>query len=382
MDLFEYQGKQMLRALGVATPDGGYADTADEARGVAERLANLAVAVKAQVQVGGRGKAGGIKVAADPDEAYRHAESILGMDIKGHIVERIWLEPAAEIDKEFYASFTIDRSAKCYLGMVSSKGGVDIEEVAATDPDAIAKVRIDPLVGLRDYHLRRLVFDGGIPAVDRKGVMAVLRPLYKAFVALDAELVEVNPLIVDVDGNVIALDAKVTLDDNAEYRIEGWEELSQSSISDPQEAMAAERGLNYIKLDGEVGIIGNGAGLVMSTLDVVAQAGGRAANFLDVGGGAKAKLIADSLEVIASDPNVRSILINIFGGITRGEEVAQGIVDALDAVDISQPIVVRLDGTNAAEGRKILENNPRANLESSPTMLDAASRAVALAGNE
>ena len=378
MDLFEYQGKQQLKSAGVNAPAGAPADTAERAREIAEELGGP-VAVKAQVQVGGRGKAGGIKVAADPDEAHAHAEAILGMDIKGHIVERVWLEPAAEIDKEFYASFTIDRSAKKYLGMVSSEGGVEIEQVADKDPDAIAKVHVDPLVGLKPYHVNGLVFGGNIPEVDRKAVSQVLTRLYDAFVGLDAELVEVNPLIVDKAGEVIALDAKVTLDDNAYYRIDEFDELSEIFATDPQERMAKERGLNYIKLDGTVGIIGNGAGLVMSTLDVVAQVGGTPANFLDVGGGAKAELIADSLETVSSDPKVRAIFINIFGGITRGEEVANGIVEALGKVEIPQPIVVRLDGTNAEEGRKILADNPFPNLESKPTMLEAAERVVELA---
>lgn len=378
MDLFEYQGKQQLKKAGVDTPDGAPADTPEEAREIAERLGGP-VAVKAQVQVGGRGKAGGIKVAESPEEAHAHADAILGMDIKGHLVERIWLEPAAEIDKEFYASFTIDRSAKKYLGMLSAEGGVEIEEVAARNPDAIAKVHIDPLVGIKPYHVNGLVFGADIPADDRKAVAAVLNQLYDAFVDLDAELVEVNPLIVSKTGDVIALDAKVTLDDNAWYRIEEFDALSEIFATDPQERMAKERNINYIKLDGDVGIMGNGAGLVMSTLDVVAQAGGNPADFLDVGGGAKAELIGNSLEVISSDPKVKSILINIFGGITRGEEVANGIVEALGKIDIPQPIVVRLDGTNAEEGRAILADNPFPNLESKPTMLEAAERAVELA---
>jgi len=379
VDLLEYQGKQLLRSVGVPTPQGEAANTPEEARLAAERI-GFPVAIKAQVQVGGRGKAGGIKVANDADEALAHAQAILGMDIKGHVVQRVWVEEAADIAAEFYASFTIDRSAKQFLGMVSAEGGVEIEEVAARDPEAIAKVRVNPLAGLKDNAARALAFRGRIPAEYRKQVIAVLQKLYKAFVELDAELVEVNPLIVNTKGEVVALDAKVTLDANAEYRHkEVFEEFHEVFAVDPQEKMAKEKGLNYIKLEGGVGILGNGAGLVMSTLDVVAQAGGKAANFLDVGGGATADFITNALEVVSSDPQVRSIFINIFGGITRGEEVAKGIVEALNRIDIAQPIVVRLDGTNAEEGRKILEDNAREGLVAAPTMLEAAAKAVELA---
>ena len=378
MDLLEYQGKQLLAAAGVPTPHGEAANTVDDAVAAASRV-GFPCAIKAQVQVGGRGKAGGIKVAKDADEAREHARAILGMDIKGHTVHRVWIEPAADIVAEFYASFTIDRSAKQYLGMVSSQGGVDIEEVAESDPDAIAKINVDPLQGFRPYHATNLVFRGGIPAEHRKAVSAVLTKMYAAFVDLDAELLEVNPLIVNGDGEVVALDAKVTLDENASFRHPDFAALREVFATDPQEKMAKEKDLNYIKLEGAVGVLGNGAGLVMSTLDVVAQAGGRAANFLDVGGGASADFISDSLEVVASDPQVRSIFINIFGGITRGEEVANGIVTALGRVDIAQPIVVRLDGTNAEEGRRILAENPQPNLFSAATMLEAANLAVMLA---
>ncbi len=380
MDLLEYQGKQLLASVGVDTPPGEVATTPDEAAAAAARL-GTSVAVKAQVQVGGRGKAGGIKVAADPDETRRHAEAILGMDIKGHTVRRVWIEPAADVAAEFYAGFTLDRSAKKHLGMVSARGGVDIEEVAASTPDAIAKVHIDPLLGIQPFHVRALVFGAAIPGQHRSDVMDVLQRLYAAFVELDAELVEVNPLVVTGAGGVVALDAKVTLDDNAFYRHPHFEELRDTFAVDPQERLAKEKGLNYVKLDGSVGILGNGAGLVMSTLDVVAQAGGKAANFLDVGGGAEADVITNSLEVVSGDPSVKSILINIFGGITRGEEVANGIVEALARIDIPQQIVVRLDGTNAEEGREILAANPNEKLHSAATMLEAAAQAVALAGN-
>lgn len=377
MDLLEYQGKQLLAEAGVPTPAGDHANTVDDAVAVADRI-GYPVAIKAQVQVGGRGKAGGIKVAGSSDEAREHASGILGMDIKGHKVLRLWIEPAAEIAAEFYASFTIDRSAKQYLGMVSSEGGVEIEAVAASNPDAIARVHIDPMLGFHPYHATNLVYRGGIPAEHRKGVSDVLTRMFAAFESLDAELLEVNPLIVTTGGDVVALDAKVTLDENAEFRQE-LERFREIFATDPQERAAKEKGLNYIKLQGQVGVIGNGAGLVMSTLDVVAQAGGKAANFLDVGGGASAEFIANSLEVVSSDPQVKSILVNIFGGITRGEEVANGIVAALDKVDIPQPIVVRLDGTNAAEGRQILGDNPQPNLHSAATMLEAAAEAVRLA---
>lgn len=377
MDLLEYQGKQLLADAGVPTPAGDHANTVDDAVAVADRI-GYPVAIKAQVQVGGRGKAGGIKVAGNSEEAREHASGILGMDIKGHTVLRLWIEPAAEIAAEFYASFTIDRSAKQYLGMVSAEGGVEIEEVAAANPDAIARVHIDPMLGFHPYHATNLVYRGGIPAEHRRGVSEVLTQMFAAFESLDAELLEVNPLIVTTSGDVVALDAKVTLDENAEFRQE-LERFREIFATDPQERAAKEKGLNYIKLQGQVGVIGNGAGLVMSTLDVVAQAGGKAANFLDVGGGASAEFIANSLEVVSSDPQVKSILVNIFGGITRGEEVANGIVAALDEVDIPQPIVVRLDGTNAAEGRQILGDNPKPNLHSATTMLEAAAEAVRLA---
>ncbi|MCE7884195.1 MAG: ADP-forming succinate--CoA ligase subunit beta [Actinobacteria bacterium ATB1] len=368
MDLLEYQGKQLLADAGVPTPAGDHANTVDDAVAVADRI-GYPVAIKAQVQVGGRGKAGGIKVAGNSEEAREHASGILGMDIKGHTVLRLWIEPAAEIAAEFYASFT---------GMVSAEGGVEIEEVAAANPDAIARVHIDPMLGFHPYHATNLVYRGGIPAEHRRGVSEVLTQMFAAFESLDAELLEVNPLIVTTSGDVVALDAKVTLDENAEFRQE-LERFREIFATDPQERAAKEKGLNYIKLQGQVGVIGNGAGLVMSTLDVVAQAGGKAANFLDVGGGASAEFIANSLEVVSSDPQVKSILVNIFGGITRGEEVANGIVAALDEVDIPQPIVVRLDGTNAAEGRQILGDNPKPNLHSATTMLEAAAEAVRLA---
>ncbi|MDQ1489753.1 MAG: succinyl-CoA synthetase beta subunit [Actinomycetota bacterium] len=378
MDLFEYQGKQLLARFGVPVSPGEAVETVDDAVAAAGRL-GFPVVVKAQVQVGGRGKAGGIKLATTTDEVRQHASNILGMDIKGHLVRTVWIEKASDIAEEYYASFTLDRAAKKHLGMVSAKGGVDIEQVAEEDPAAIARVHIDPLVGIEDYHARQLVFGAKLNPAARSGAIAILKSLYRAFVELDADLVEVNPLILRPDGSVHALDAKVSLDDNAAYRHPEFEALRNISGLDPREQAARERGLNYIGLDGEVGIIGNGAGLVMSTLDVVNQAGGKAANFLDVGGGAGAKTIANALEVITGDPNVRSVLINIFGGITRCDLVAQGILDGFSTIDVQVPVVVRLDGTSAEEGRAILAANPKDGLVPAATMLEAASRAVELA---
>jgi succinyl-CoA synthetase beta subunit len=378
VDLFEYQGKQLLARFGVPVSAGEAVETVDDAVAAAERL-GFPVVVKAQVQVGGRGKAGGIKLADSGDQTRQHASSILGMDIKGHVVRTVWIEKASDISEEYYASFTLDRAAKKHLGMVSAKGGVDIEAVADEDPGAIARVHIDPLVGIEDYHCRQLVFGARLNPAARTGAIAVLKQLYKAFVALDADLVEVNPLILTPDGRVHALDAKVSLDDNAAFRHPEFEALRSLSSLDPRERAARERGLNYIGLDGEVGIIGNGAGLVMSTLDVVNQAGGKAANFLDVGGGAGAKTIANALEVITADPKVRSVLINIFGGITRCDLVAQGILDGFGTIDVKVPVVVRLDGTSAEEGRAILAASPRDGLVPAATMLEAAGRAVELA---
>jgi succinyl-CoA synthetase beta subunit len=378
LDLFEYQGKQLLARFGVPTSAGEVAETVEEAVAAGERL-GYPVVVKAQVQVGGRGKAGGIKLAGSAAEVRAHAGNILGMDIRGHVVRRVWIEQASDIAEEYYASFTLDRAAKQHLGMVSAKGGVDIEQVAKEDPAAIARVHVDPILGLQDYLARQLVFGAKLPPAARSGTVSILKSLYRAFVELDADLVEVNPLILTPDGRVHALDAKVSLDDNASFRHPEFEQLRSLDALDPRERAARERGLNYIGLDGEVGVIGNGAGLVMSTLDVVSQAGGRAANFLDVGGGAGAETIAKALEVITGDPKVRSVLINIFGGITRCDLVAQGILDGYARIDVRVPVVVRLDGTSAEEGRTILAKNEREGLVSAPTMLEAARRAVELA---
>ncbi len=378
MDLFEYQGKELLRKFDVPVPEGRVATTADEAAEAAVGLGGRVV-VKAQVQVGGRGKAGGIKLADSPDEARSVAEQILGMDIKGHVVKRVLVERAGDIKEEYYCSFLLDRSARLFMGMMSAKGGVDIEEVAETDPEALVKIHIDPLYGISDFHARRMVFGSKISPAARKDAIALLPKLYRAFVELDASLVEVNPLILTGDDRVVALDAKVSLDDSAAYRHPFFDELKSAFEVPEQERIAKEKGLNFIKLDGFVGIIGNGAGLVMSTLDVVKAAGGDPANFLDVGGGAGAELLSNALEVITSNPEVKSVLINIFGGITRCDLVAEGIIDALGRLDVKVPIVVRLDGTNAEQGRKMLADAPHPKLVPAETMLGAAEKAVELA---
>ena len=378
MDLFEYQGKQLFARYGIPVSAGEAVDTVDAAVAAAEKV-GYPVVVKAQVQVGGRGKAGGIKLAADADECRTYATDILGMDIKGHLVEIVWIEHASDITHEYYASFTLDRAAKLHLGMLSAEGGVEIEEVAETNPEAIAKIHIDPLDGLSDERCREWVLAAGLdPAVTDEAV-GVLTKLWRCYVDADADLAEINPLIVTPDGRVHALDAKVTLDDNAIFRHPDYETYDATQVRDERERAAHERGLQYVGLEGSVGIIANGAGLAMSTVDIVSQVGGRPANFLDIGGGANASVMAGALEVINNDPEVRSILINIFGGITKGEEVANGIVQALEKVTIDAPIVIRLDGTNAAEGRAILEAHLSDQLRMEPTMLDAARRVVELA---
>jgi succinyl-CoA synthetase beta subunit len=379
VDLFEYQGKQYFARFGIPVSAGGVADTVDAAVAAAD-AAGYPVVVKAQVQVGGRGKAGGVKLANDADEVRLHAGNILGLDIKGHVVHRLWVEHASDIAKEYYASFTLDRGAKAYLAMVSARGGVEIETVAEEDPTAIARMHIDPAVGFSDDQARHLVVEAGLDEEAREGAVAILADLYRCYVDGDADLVEINPLILTPEGKVHALDAKVTLDDNAAYRHPEWDEFRDIDEFDERERLARSKGLQYVGLDGEVGIIANGAGLAMSTCDVVNQVGGSPANFLDIGGGANAEVMANALEVINSDAKVRAIFINIFGGITRGEEVAKGIVAALERVTINSPIVIRLDGTNAEEGRSILKTVESDTLISSPTMLDAARRAVELAG--
>ena len=380
MDLFEYQGKQYFARFGIPVSPGGVALTVDEAVKVAES-AGYPVVVKAQVQVGGRGKAGGIKLANNADETRLHAGNILGMDIKGHVVKRIWVEHASDIAEEYYASYTLDRAAKKHLLMLSAQGGVDIEEVAAKDPDAIVKLHIDPVDGISEAVARRAAEDARIPAKALDGVASILVQLYRCFVDGDCDLAEINPLILKPTGEVHALDAKVSLDNNASFRHPEWDEYRATEELDEREQLARKHDLQYIGLEGSVGIIANGAGLAMSTLDVVNQVGGSAANFLDIGGGANADVMAAALEVINFDQNVKSIFINIFGGITRGEEVAKGIVEAMSRVELRAPIVIRLDGTNAEQGREILANAgiPESKLKSKPTMLEAAEAAVAIA---
>jgi len=383
VDLFEYQGKQYFAKFGIPVSAGGAADTVDEAVKVAD-ASKYPVVVKAQVQVGGRGKAGGIKLANNADEVRLHAGNILGMDIKGHVVKRLWVEHASDIAEEYYASFTLDRAAKKHLLMLSAQGGVDIEEVAAKDPDAIVKLHINPVEGLSEATAKKAATDAKIPAKALDGVAKILVSLYKCFTDGDCDLAEINPLILKPTGEVHALDAKVSLDNNAAYRHPEWDEYRATEELDEREQLARESDLQYIGLSGTVGIIANGAGLAMSTLDVVNQVGGSAANFLDIGGGANADQMAAALGVINFDKNVKSIFINIFGGITRGEEVAKGIVEALSRVDLRAPIVIRLDGTNAEEGREILAKAgiPESKLQSKPTMLEAARAAVAIANGK
>ena len=380
MDLFEYQGKQYFAKYNIPVSAGGVATTVDEAVAVA-LTAKYPVVVKAQVQVGGRGKAGGIKLANDEAEVRLHAKNILGMDIKGHVVKRVWVEHASDIAEEYYASFTLDRAAKQHLLMLSAQGGVEIEDVAAKDPTAIVKLHINPIDGISIETAHRACVDAKIPAKALDGVADMLVKLYNCFTQGDCDLAEINPLILKPTGEIHALDAKVSLDVNASFRHPEWAEYAATEELDAREQLAREKNLQYIGLDGSVGIIANGAGLAMSTLDVVNQVGGSAANFLDIGGGANAELMTAALEVINSDPKVKSILINIFGGITRGEEVAKGIVEAVKRVALRAPIVIRLDGTNADEGRKILADAgiPESQLTSRPTMLEAARAAVEMA---
>jgi succinyl-CoA synthetase beta subunit len=378
LDLYEYQGKELLRNYGLETLPGIVAGTPEEAGRAAETLGGT-VAIKAQVLTGGRGKAGGIKVVRSPKEAEEAAGEILGMDIRGHTVRRVYVEGGAEIDREFYLSITVDRTAKRPLILFSTEGGVEIEEVAETNPGAIVSLRIDPLLGLLPYQVREITFAAGLEGDAARGVGRTLTNLYEAFDDLDASLVEINPLVVTKDGHVLTLDAKVTVDNSSLYRHADIAELHDVEAADPQEQRAQEVGLQYVKLDGNVGILGNGAGLVMSTLDVVAQAGGEPANFCDVGGGADAEQISTALDIVTSNEQVHSVLFNIFGGITRGDEVARGLLSAIERTRITLPIVVRLDGTNAEEGRRILAENTPENVHTEQTMLEAARRAVELA---
>src|SRR5881227_2479802 len=377
MDLLEYQGKQLFAKHGVPVPDGRPAASVQEAVEAAEEL-GFPVVIKAQVLIGGRGKAGGIKLAKDRHEAEQHAQAILGMDIRGFTVHELYVEKASDIAEEYYAAIVFDRGAKAPMAMLSRMGGMDVEEIAERDPHAIVRIHIDPLIGFQDFHGRRLAFEAGVAEDVVRPVGALLAKLYDAFVAEEAMLVEVNPLTVLTDRSVKALDAKVTLDDNSFYRHPDNAALRNVGAEDPQEQMAKERGLTYVKLDGDIGILGNGAGLVMSTLDVVSQAGGAPANFLDAGGGSKAEAITQAVEVILSDPKVKAVLFNIFGGITRCDEVARGLIEAFKQLNPQVPFVVRLDGTNDVEGRQILADANLPNVHVESTMLGAAAKVVEL----
>jgi succinyl-CoA synthetase beta subunit len=379
MDLYEYQGKELFRRFGIPVSDGRLATSPEEARIAAQELGGQVV-VKAQVLTGGRGKAGGIKLADGPDEAESHARAILGMDINGHVVRKLWIESASDIATEYYLSLTFDRGEKKALFMLTKEGGIEIEEVAAERPEALARLHLDPLEGFQRYQARRLIYGAGIEDEgEQKQIARIAEQLYAAFIGSDAMLCEINPLIVTPDGEVKALDSKFTVDDNALYRHPDIAEMRDLDAYPPEERAARAKDVTYVKLDGEVGVLGNGAGLVMSTLDVVALAGGRPANFCDLGGGGDAQGVVDALEIITADPQVKAILFNIFGGITRCDEVARGILQALGQLTIDDPIVVRLDGTNAEEGRRLLQEAAPANLHVEPTMLEAAKRAVELA---
>lgn len=381
MDLYEYQGKELFASVGLPIPEGGVAETPEEAAAIAAHLGGRVV-VKAQVLAGGRGKAGGVKLAEDAARARTAARAILGMDIGGHTVYRVLVEEAAAIKQEFYAALILDRQEKKVLGLLSSMGGMDIEEVARSHPEALARVLIDPLTGFSLFHARRLIFAAGLPRELVRPMGDVFLRLWRAFKTHEATLTEINPLVRAEDDRLLVLDAKVSVDNNALFRHSDVEAMRDSRSADPEEQMAFERGVIYVKLEGDVGILGNGAGLVMSTLDVVAAAGGRPANFLDVGGGAKAEEIVSALEVITNDPKVKSILFNIFGGITRCDEVARGVLAAIKEMRLTLPIVVRMDGTLGAEGRVLIAEamqNGQKNLHVEETMLEAARRAVELA---
>jgi succinyl-CoA synthetase beta subunit len=389
VDLYEYQAKHLFDAHGVPVTAGEVCTTPEAAAEAARKIGS-AVVVKAQVKTGGRGKAGGVKLAANPDEAKARAQDILGLDIKGHEVRRVLVTEATDIAEEYYVSFLLDRANRCFLAMASVEGGVDIEEVAATRPEALALVRIDAIDGVDAETAARIVDEAGFPAHIRDQVTAVLVRLWRVLVEEDATLVEVNPLVLSGNGTVLALDGKVTIDDNAHYRHASHADLVDREASDPIELRAKEFDLNYVKLDGEVGIIGNGAGLVMSTLDVVAYAGEefggvRPANFLDIGGGASAEVMANGLDIVLGDPGVRAVFVNVFGGITSCDAVANGIVQAVGALaergtPVSKPIVCRIDGNNAVEGRRILTEFNHPLVEMVETMDDAARRVAQLAG--
>jgi succinyl-CoA synthetase beta subunit len=379
LDLHEFQGKELFRRFGIPISEGGLARSAEEARAAAEELGGQVV-VKAQVLTGGRGKAGGIQLAETPADAEARAAEILGMDIRGQVVDKVLVERASEIAREYYLSIAFDRSAKRALFMFTTQGGVDIEEVAASSPEALVRLHVDPLEGFHPWHARRLVYEAGVadPA-EQKQIVAIAGKLYEAFVGCEAMLCEINPLVVTTEGEVRALDSKFTVDDNALFRHPDLAEMRDVGAADPLEALAREKGVTYVKLDGDVGVLGNGAGLTMATVDVVTFVGGRPADFCDLGGGGDAQGVVDALEVIIKDPQVRSIFFNIFGGITRCDEVARGILQALEQMAMEDPIVVRLDGTNAEEGRRLLREADASNLHTEATMLDGARRAVELA---
>jgi succinyl-CoA synthetase beta subunit len=379
VDLYEYQGKELFKRFGLPISAGRLALSPQEARAAAQELGGQVV-VKAQVLTGGRGKAGGVKLADDAADAEAKARDIIGLEINGHVVRKLWIEQASDIAKEYYLSITFDRGAKRPLYMLTTEGGIEIEQVAEEKPEALARLHADPLEGFQPYQARRLIYGAGIDDPnEQKQILAIIEKLYRCFVESDAMLCEINPLIVTPDGEVRALDSKFTVDDSALFRHPDIAEMRDVEAADPQERFAREKGVTYVKLDGDVGILGNGAGLSMSTVDVVVVAGGRPANFCDLGGGGDAQGVVDALEVITSDKQVRSIFFNIFGGITRCDEVARGILTALEQMTIELPIVVRLDGTNAEEGRRLLAEAAPANLHVEPTMLEAAERAVELA---
>src|SRR5256885_4296796 len=381
MDLYEYQGKQLFRQFGIPVSDGELVADAADARRATQELGGGPVVVKAQVLTGGRGKAGGVKLAENPADAQEKVEGILGLDIRGHVVGKVWIEQASDIAKEYYLSITFDRGAKKPLFMFTTRGGVEIEQVAEETPEALLRLHVDPLEGFQPWQARTLIYGAGVAdPSEQKQLLSIMGKLYRCFVETDAMLTEINPLIVTPDGEVKALDSKFTVDDNALYRHPDIAAMRDVAGADPLETLAREKGVTYVKLDGDVGILGNGAGLSMSTVDVVAHVGGRPANFCDLGGGGDAQGVVDALEVITQDPQVRSILFNIFGGITRCDEVARGILAALDRLDMSRyPIVVRLDGTNAQEGLRLLAEAGPENVHTAATMLEGARMAVALA---
>ncbi|WP_405675229.1 ADP-forming succinate--CoA ligase subunit beta [Streptomyces sp. NBC_01511] len=374
MDLYEHQARDLFAEYGIAVPEAETVEFAREAALAARRLGGRVV-VKAQVKTGGRGKAGGVKLAADPAAAELTARQILGMDIKGHTVRTVMLAQPVDIETEFYVSYVLDRAAGTFLAIASAEGGMDIEEVAATRPEAVARIPVDPAEGVTAAKAAEIAAAAGLPPQ----TAPVLESLWQVLIREDALLVEVNPLVRTTEGRILALDGKVTLDDNARFRQSRWGDDQQDPGADPLETAAAAKGLNYVKLDGQVGIIGNGAGLVMSTLDVVAGCGARPANFLDIGGGASAQVMADGLTVILSDPDVKSVFVNVFGGITACDAVADGIVQALETVRLTKPLVVRLDGNNAARGRAILDDRAHPLVEQATTMDGAARQAAVLA---